>query len=319
MLRQLLCLLSPAGDGARLSVLIFHRVRPERDPLFPDDPDAAAFEALLRRLTSWCNVLPLPEAVARLRRGTLPGRSLCITFDDGYADNCTVALPILRRLGVSATFFIATGYQSGGCMWNDRVIEAVRAATGPHFDLSDLNLGVHAVGTVEDRQRAIPNLLGALKYRSPGERERTADAIARRAPAAHLRGLMMTREQVRELHASGMTVGAHTVTHPILARMPDDLAREENVESKRALEGQLGVPVTAFAYPNGKPGRDYAAVHVAMVREAGFEAAVSTAWGVASRTSDPLQIPRFTPWDRAPWRFGVRLAQNLRRTVYATA
>ena len=319
MFRQLLYLLSPAGERARLSVLIFHRVRAERDPLFPGDPDATAFEALLCRLTSWCNVLPLPEAVAHLRRGALPERSLCITFDDGYADNCTVAAPILRRLGVSATFFVATGYSSGGCMWNDKVIEAVRAATGPLLDLSDLNLGVHAVGTVEDRRRAIPSLLDRLKYMPPGERERAADAIGRRAPAAHLRDLMMTREQLRELHASGMTVGAHTVTHPILARTPDDLARKEIVESKRVLEGQLGAPVTLFAYPNGKPGRDYGAGHVAMVREAGFDAAFSTAWGVASRTSDPLQIPRFTPWDRAPWRFGVRLAQNLRRTAYATA
>jgi peptidoglycan/xylan/chitin deacetylase (PgdA/CDA1 family) len=319
MLRQLLYLLSPAGDGARLSVLIFHRVRPKRDPLFPGDPDAAAFEALLRRLTSWCNVLPLPEAVARLRRGMLPARSLCITFDDGYADNYTVALPILRRFGVSATFFIATGYLSGGCMWNDRVIEAVRAATGAGLDLSDLDLGLHPLGTVEDRRRAISSLLDGLKYLPAGERERAADEIACRAPAANLRDLMMTGEQVRELHALGMTIGAHTVTHPILARIPDDAAREEIAGSKRALERELGAPVTVFAYPNGKPGRDYGAGHVAMVRETGFEAAFSTAWGVASQTSDPLQLPRFTPWDRAPWRFGLRLAQNLRRTSYATA
>jgi peptidoglycan/xylan/chitin deacetylase (PgdA/CDA1 family) len=319
MLRQLLDLLSPAGDGARLSVLIFHRVRPAPDPLLPGHPDAAAFEALLRRLTSWCNVLPLPEAAARLRRGALPERSLCITFDDGYADNCTVAAPILRRFGVSATFFIATGYLSGGCMFNDRVIEAVRAAPAPVLDLSDLALGVHPLGTIEDRQRAISSLIGGLKYLPVRERERAADEIARRAPAANLRDLMMTREQVRELHALGMTIGAHTVTHPILARIPDDAAREEIAGSKRALERELGAPVTVFAYPNGKPGGDYGAGHVAMVREAGFEAACSTAWGVASRASDPFQIPRFTPWDRAPWRFGLRLAQNLRRTAYATA
>jgi hypothetical protein len=56
-----------------------------------------------------------------------------------------------------------------------------------------------------------------------------------------------------------------------------------------------------------------------MVREAGLDAALPTAWGVASRASDPFQLSRFTPWDRTPWRFGVRLAQNLRRTAYATA
>jgi hypothetical protein len=85
------------------------------------------------------------------------------------------------------------------------------------------------------------------------------------------------------------------------------------------LEALVGEPIALFAYPNGKPRQDYAGAHVELVRTAGFDAACSTAWGVASRSSDVFQIPRFTPWDREAWRFGLRLAQNLRRTAYATA
>ena len=70
-----------------------------------------------------------------------------------------------------------------------------------------------------------------------------------------------------------------------------------------------------FAYPNGRPDEDYRAEHAQMVRDAGFEAAVSTAWGSARRNSDPFQLPRFTPWDRRRWAFGLRMGRNLQTPV----
>ena len=70
--------------------------------------------------------------------------------------------------------------------------------------------------------------------------------------------------------------------------------------------------MSLFAYPNGRPGVDYAPdVHPGMVRELGFDAAVSTHWGAARAGADCYQLPRFTPWDRGRVRFGLRLARNL--------
>ena len=89
--------LAPEGKRSRLSILIYHRVRAVRDPLFPHELDAAGFDQHLCILSSLFNVLPLEQAIARLRRGTLPERPACITFDDGYADNAEIALPILQR------------------------------------------------------------------------------------------------------------------------------------------------------------------------------------------------------------------------------
>jgi len=100
--------LSPAGPKARLSILAFHRVLRESDPLFPEVPDTRRFARVLTWLKGWCNVLPLDKAVERLSRGQLPERAAAITFDDGYADNYTEALPVLREHGMSATFFVAT-------------------------------------------------------------------------------------------------------------------------------------------------------------------------------------------------------------------
>src|SRR6266498_549109 len=130
IVRSIFGALSPRGNRARLPVLILHRVNALHDPLFPAEPDAADFERKMRWIANWFNVLPCEEAIERLATGDLPERALCITFDDGYADNVTVALPILKRLGLHATFFIATGYLDGGSMFNDRIIHAVRTCKG---------------------------------------------------------------------------------------------------------------------------------------------------------------------------------------------
>ena len=101
-----------------------------------------------------------------------------------------------------------------------------------------------------------------------------------------------------------------TVTHPILARLPDDEARAEIRDSRNALESILDERVGLFAYPNGRPG---AVTCAAMVREAGFDAALTTEPGAASMATDRMELPRFTPWERDRLRFGVRLATNLGR------
>jgi peptidoglycan/xylan/chitin deacetylase (PgdA/CDA1 family) len=112
-----------------------------------------------------------------------------------------------------------------------------------------------------------------------------------------------------------MDIGAHTVSHPILASLDEGEARAEIILSKRQLEDITGSPVELFAYPNGKPSIDYRARDVALVRQAGFAAAVSTVRGVADSASDPFQLPRFGPWDQSPGRFGARLFLNaLRRS-----
>src|SRR3989338_10844424 len=166
MLKQPLGWLSPAGPQARLSVLIFHRVMPQPDPLFPDEMHARRFMDVCGWLKSWFAVLPLDESVVRLKAGTLPARAACITFDDGYADNFHVALPILQRCELSATFFIATGFLDGGCMWNDTLVETLRTFTGSVLDLSPLALGRYATGSVAEKRRAISALIPQIKYRS---------------------------------------------------------------------------------------------------------------------------------------------------------
>jgi peptidoglycan/xylan/chitin deacetylase (PgdA/CDA1 family) len=123
--------------------------------------------------------------------------------------------------------------------------------------------------------------------------------------------LMMNVSTVKARRQAGMGIGAHTVSHPILAGLNHEAASEEVRRSKQFLEATLDEPVSLFAYPNGRVGDDYDAGTVALVREIGFDAALATDWGAARFDTDPFQLPRFTPWDRSRLAFGARLARNL--------
>ena len=311
--RSAFALASPGGTRARLSVLIFHRVLPRRDPLFPGEIFAEPFAALMNHVASRFRVLVLRDAVQALAQGTLPARAMAITFDDGYADNLEIAAPILQRNRVPATVFVATGYLDGGCMWNDLVIQAFRATQRASVDLRSIGLGTFQLDSHQNRRAAIDQVLAHLKYLAVEDRRDRAERVLRAAEVDAPRELMLTRESVRALHAAGFDVGAHTVTHPILARLPTDAAWDEIRQSKVDLEALTGKSVDLFAYPNGKPGTDYSPDHVRMIREAGFEAAFTTASGAANRDSDVYQLPRFTPWVRNPLRFDWLMMRNLRQ------
>ena len=303
--------LSPAGDGGRLSVLIFHRVLPQPDPLFPTEVDARTFDAMLSWIGGLFNVLPLDAAVAALRAGRLPARAAAITFDDGYADNEEVALPILQRHHMPATFFIATGFLDGGRMWNDTIIESVRLCTADTLDLQPMGLGVHALPDWTAKRAAVLDIIRQVKYRPMAERLVLAAETAERARTHPSDHLMMRSEQVRALRSAGMQIGAHTVSHPILAKTTVDEARAEILQSRTALQSLLGEAVTLFAYPNGRAATDYLPAHAQLAQELGFAAAVTTDWGAAASGTDPYRLPRFTPWDRSRSRFCMRLLRNL--------
>jgi peptidoglycan/xylan/chitin deacetylase (PgdA/CDA1 family) len=299
------------GSGRnRLTILIYHQVLAQPDPMRPAEVDAAAFDWQMQLVSSGLRVLPLAEAVERLERNDLPARAACITFDDGYADNLTIATPILKRHGLTATFFIATGFLDGGRMWNDSIIESVRAAPGPTLDLTSSGLGCHSVASPAERMQAAYSVIRAIKHRQPAERADCVASVAGHIGAVLPDNLMMTSAMVRQLRNAGMSIGGHTVSHPILASTDVAAARREIMQGKEQLEAIIGEPVKLFAYPNGKPGADYRAEHVRIVRDCGFRAAVSTSWGTANHASDPFQLPRFLPWDKSPGMFAARLLKN---------
>ena len=297
----------------RLSIFIFHRVLHSPDPIFPEEPDADQFQKTMVWIKSWFSVLPLDVAVNAMKIGKLPPRAAAITFDDGYADNHDVALPILRKHGLTATFFIATGFIDGGRMWNDTVIESIRNCTQELLDLQPLELGCHDISDARSKHKAIGEIINKIKYRSPMERLEKSKQISKISEATLRSDLMMTSKHVRALQNAGMQIGAHTVSHPILSHIDFNTAHDEIASSKEVLESLICEPIRIFAYPNGKPNIDYLPAHTAIVRDLGFSAAVSTEWGTADKSTDVFQLPRFTPWSKSKVKFAAQLARNLLR------
>lgn len=302
--------MGPAAN--RFCVVNYHRVLPAHNPLLAAEPDVATFSWQMEVLARCFHVLPLVEAVAALGSGRpLPPRAVCITFDDGYRSIHDLALPVLRRFGLPATVFVTSGHVDKGNMWNDRIIEAVQMLPDGPLDLRDLGLGAFSLRSVDDRMAAIGILTERSKYLPPPERSNVIERLAAMAGASMTPELMLTRDMVLNLDRNGIEIGAHTVTHPILTSLDEDAARVEIVAGKKDLEAILGKPVRLFAYPNGKVGMDFDHRHVAMVREAGFEAAFTTAVGAITPDQDRFQLPRSRPWDRSPLMFGLRLLRWL--------
>ena len=287
-------------------VLTYHRVRPDTDPLIPGMCDVPRFRSQLRVMKRWFNVLPLAEAIRRSEAGTLPARTVCITFDDGYRDNLDEALPLLREAGLPATFFIATGYLNDGIMWNDQVIHAVRHRAPGQWNLEPVGLGSRDVGDMAQRRALLNDLITALKHREPDARAEAAQWLFDHSDGERER-IMLTDDELGQLHEAGMDIGAHTVTHPILTRLSPDAARAELANGRDRLRALTGAEVALFAYPNGKANADYDQSHADLAQSLGFDAALSTLWGYADAGSPRFELPRVGLEWEAGWRFGARL------------
>ncbi len=130
-----------------------------------------------------------------------------------------------------------------------------------------------------------------------------ADYLRERKP-------LMTREQLDQWLAAGMEVGSHSLSHPRLHELPQDLAQQEIAESRAALRNLLGVPIEHFAYPFGA----FTADIVASVRRAGYSSAVTVVPGIARASDDRLRLPRIlVNGERGLWKFLLHLVDPYER------
>ena len=290
------------GRGA---VLLYHRVADlARDP-WSLAVTPAHFEAHLAILQRHVLCLPLRELLARRRAGSLPRQAVAITFDDGYADNLHAALPLLERFGIPVTLFVASGFVgSNSEMWWDRLEQAVfRTAPLPPrltVTIGDRRLDwseVERPDAEESRVRLHDALYEALARVDAPARERALDSLWRQLddqPKLRPSHRPLSLGELEQLAATRFfEIGAHTRTHPHLARITPARQRTELVGSKQDLERWLDRPVEMLAYPHGS----YSATTLKLMREAGFGAAFTTQPRVVPHRADPLQLPRINVED----------------------
>ncbi len=296
-----------ATEGRCFQILVYHRIGTSTDA-FTSALSARGFERQMRALRAHFRVLSLSDLLLAGERREIPPRSVAVTFDDGYEDTLTHAFPILQRYRIPATVYLATGLMDvDQAMWNDRIGAALRDTTREELPPVCDGVGPMSLRTVPARHLAMRRTLEALKRKAPAERARLADEIVGQLAGTCATGPRMLRwEQVRQLHAGGVEIGAHTVTHPILTALSADGARREIVESKEMIAAQLQAPVRHFAYPNGTE-RDFDAETKAMVRAAGYASAVTTIFGTNDASSDAYALRRGGPWEEESATFATKL------------
>ena len=240
----------------RIAVLLYHRVNDEGDPFWP----ATRTEAFARHLAyakKRHSLVSLEQVWNHMANGAaLPPNSMAITFDDGYADNYLHAYPVLKGHGAPATIFLVTAcVGTGRFPWMQTVhyiLGRTEAERLPPFPGAP---GGFPLGNAEEKHRACKAIKTYLKTLGEDRRQQVMEALGRQlgTPTAGLRlpGLMLSREQVKEMARNGVSFGAHSTIHTSLTRMSPRRAREAIHASVEAVAGNTGQRFVPFSYPDG--------------------------------------------------------------------
>jgi peptidoglycan/xylan/chitin deacetylase (PgdA/CDA1 family) len=279
--------------GADLAVLAYHRIGSGCETIF--DPgvftaDARQLEEHIGYIEQRLRIVGLEEALAiAAGRERSERPAALLTFDDGYIDNFDVAFPILQAHRVEAVFFLVSSYASGEAIpWWDRAAWMVQSTGVPRIGLTGGGKRI-AIRTA-DRKEAVRQVLDGFKS-SPGWpvedflRELAAACEIADAPPRDGR-MFLSWEEARRMKAAGMTIAAHTHTHPILSRLNMEEQIRELEISKSCLERELGAPVDVMAYPVGGP-QDFNRQTTDALAACGYRAAFSCHGGLntAGKTS----------------------------------
>jgi peptidoglycan/xylan/chitin deacetylase (PgdA/CDA1 family) len=297
----------PFAPVSNLCILTYHHIA-DPGPAYPHDPDIAdatapQFRWQMETLAKYCSPIGIDELLAALDGAPLPPNPVMVTFDDGYASCHDVALPILRAVGIRATFFISTEHVSERRLfWWERVsllvAQATRAGTITYPKRMTLSPRDGATRRrLDDAIKDTPNL----------EVDRFLAEVANalgvewspEIEASFADGLIMTWDQIRALSRAGMDVESHSKSHRVLQTLSADELHAELAGSKLELETQLGRPVRAIAYPVGRRlGRGAKWIRDALV-DAGYQLGLTNGSGVNRLWPSSLRgLRRLAPFDR---------------------
>ncbi len=299
-----------ANNSATL--LTFHRVY---ETAFFDGQDFVAkdeFYLKMKLIKQYFTVLSLPELLACCKENKIPPLAVTVTVDDGYYDSYSIITPILESLNIQGAFFIATAGIDSGLLWSDKIFNAIQRTEKKQIK-NFLNFPCFTIITNDEKKIARQDIHNKCKYMTLENREKAINELVGLLDVDISEQQFLSAANLAQMHSSGMSIGAHTHQHPILALETPVSAFKEISHSKAILENIIDAPVEYFAYPNGKYGVDFDQSHVDMVKKLGFKAALTTNWGSLRSGDDLFNIPRYTPWDRDAFRFGIRLCHHFQK------
>jgi peptidoglycan/xylan/chitin deacetylase (PgdA/CDA1 family) len=274
-------------------ILCYHRVGTEGIPYYCKLP-TAQFEMQMRILRENFRVLSLGQLCQELENPDGRGQAVAVTFDDGYSDLYTHALPVLRKYEIPATVYLtADCIETGDVAWYDRIFLALQVAQGAALDLPLLGERRVVLGSPQQRIAIATQIVSALRRTPAAERQRFCVTLEQQVklPGEMLSGRMLSWPQIREMRSAGIFFGSHTLSHPVLSMLDAEDVERELRESKSILEARLGEPVLDFAFPFGRP-EDYGPIAHAEVARCGYRSAVTTTWGINMPGADMHALRR---------------------------
>jgi len=309
------------ADGQKsgfLRVLTYHRIdeptrRPWLDPgLISASPKE--FDKQMAYLAAHYQVVAISDVLAALNSSNkkhLPPRAVLVTFDDGYQDFEEHAWPILKRRKIPATLFVPTAYPDHPeqTFWWDDLYHALQNTN--RKENLDTPIGTFSLSNAASRNQAYRRLKNYMKTLKHAEAILRVRELCREMDVQPATNCIMSWNSLRKLSREGLTLGAHTRTHPLVNRIPLDEARKEVIGSFEDLENEIGFALPIFAYPGGEFSNDV----VSMLDREGFSLAFTTKRGINNiHHMNPLRIQRINVGGRTS--LPVLRAQLLSWTVH---
>jgi len=281
-------------------VLPYHMIVKTKNGFYPET-DIHEFENQIKHVVRHYKIVTLNEIIGRMRNREPLRRYLAITFDDGFRDNYENAYPILKRYDLPATIFLTTGYvETGKIPWFIRVRYMFKETK--RIELK-VNLNgqsrVLPLGTQRERYAASQIIMNHLMGCGSKEIMDTVEAISQELEIGNfneINDLMLSWKQIREMSKNSILFGGHTITHPILSKIPLNNAEEEIKGSKEIIESETGQSVRTFAYPFGKKDHFREEITKILGRH-DFIGAVTTEKGRNNPNTNVFEINRSFPWE----------------------
>ncbi len=288
------------GKGA--AILMYHSVL--EDPARVSDSlggmihPRAVFEGQMELIAREFNPLTLDQVAQFVRaEQDIPERSVVVTFDDGYVDNYEMAMPILDRMGVPATFYVTVDcVENRRLPWPSRLRFSFRKTVTQNWN--DETGKLWTLGSPQERELAYLAVCDRVAVLAGADLERRLAQIESELDARlpdDAGQLMMTWDQVQALASHGHLVGSHTMTHPNMAHVRRQEARREFVDSKHRMEAHINTEITHFSYPCPALSPNWTEQTAEESRRAGYKTAVTTSPGLARKGDNPLALKRVRP------------------------
>jgi peptidoglycan/xylan/chitin deacetylase (PgdA/CDA1 family) len=281
----------------QVAILAYHRIDRATNYPWSGTPVAPeVFELEMKYLRQRYRIISLEDlGTTLIESKPLPPSTAVVTVDDGYRDAYLNAYPILKKYGIPATVFLATGYiGTGDLFWCDKVWYIIWKTGLTTLDLGER--GTYHLNSSESRRKASNRIIARLKTLPSQDRNEFLRELTRLCgvdiPPALGKEYVLSWEEIREMSRNGVSFGAHSVTHPSLTSLPLEAAANEVLDSKRRIENEIGREVTTFCYPFGEPGDLNEEIEKILINS-GFKCAVKLIpIAFTSPTSPPYRLPR---------------------------